>query len=178
MRPSKMTPEAVETFLQATRLGATRELAGAAAGWSETTTYRYLEAGRDAETKAEGGQRLTPTDQRAREFREAVKKAEAVMAQAALAQIIRAAQMPQHWTAAAWLLERRWPSEYGRPARVEVTGRDGGPIPIEVTASELLDQRRRVKVDEEAQEAWRERRRPRAVVPEDVAGNGHKPEEG
>lgn len=172
MRPTKQTPEAVDAFLQATRLGATRELAGAAAGWSSSTTFRYLDTGRAAAAKADAGDRLTPTERRAREFWEAVEKAEAVMAQAALAQIVRAAQSPQHWTAAAWLLERRFPDKYGRRPVVEVSGKGGGPIPLEVTAGDLLDQLRRIADDDERVDDHRRRLR---VVPEAVAGNGHDP---
>ena len=43
------------------------------------------------------------------------------------------------WQAAAWLLERRFPSEYGRPQRVELTGEGGGPVQVEST--EVLRER-------------------------------------
>ena len=36
----------------------------------------------------------------------------------------------RHHSATAWLLERRWPDEFGRQ-RVELTGADAGPIRIE-----------------------------------------------
>ena len=171
MRPTKMTPEAVDAFAQAIRLGATRDLAAAAAGWSTSTAYAYLDAGRAAQAKAENGERLTAKERRSLEFLEATQKAEAVMAQAALAQIVRAAQSAQHWTAAAWLLERRFPDKYGRRP-VEVAGPGGGPIPVEVTAGDLLDQLRRMSDDEE--KVAEHRRRLRVVVPEAV-GNGHDP---
>lgn len=34
------------------------------------------------------------------------------------------------WRADAWLLERRNPQEYGRATRLELTGKDGGPIEV------------------------------------------------
>lgn len=42
---------------------------------------------------------------------------------------------PGQWTAAAWWLERRMPALYAR--RLEVTGPEGGPIPVEQRAAEL-----------------------------------------
>lgn len=39
--------------------------------------------------------------------------------------IRRAAQ--KQWQAAAWMLERRWPEEWGR-RRLEITGQDGEPV--------------------------------------------------
>jgi hypothetical protein len=34
----------------------------------------------------------------------------------------------KNWTAAAWWLERRRPEDFARRERVEMTGKDGGPI--------------------------------------------------
>lgn len=138
-RPTKFTPDARDTFLQGIRLGASVKLAGQAAGWAESTTMEYLARGREARTKTG---KLTPLDQSYSEFLADVEKAQGVMVQAALAQIVRAAQDPKHWTAAAWLLERVHPEEYARPIRTEISGPSGGPIPVEVGASELLSQLR------------------------------------
>jgi len=99
----------------------------------------YLARGREARAKTG---KLTPTETEYFEFLGAVEKAEGFRVQAALAQIVRAAQDPKHWTAAAWLLERTHPDEYARPIRTEISGPDGGPVPVEVGASELLAQLR------------------------------------
>ena len=63
-----------------------------------------------------------------REFRDAVKLAQAKGDIASLATIQTAAQSGQ-WQASAWLLERRHPAEYGR-RQIEVRGADGGPIQL------------------------------------------------
>ena len=38
-------------------------------------------------------------------------------------------QAPTDWRAAAFLLERRFPEDYGK--RTEVTGKDGGPVKVD-----------------------------------------------
>jgi hypothetical protein len=49
------------------------------------------------------------------DFLEAIEKASAQLQLAMLSKITAAAEnSTQQWTAAAWILERRWPSEYGR----------------------------------------------------------------
>jgi len=136
-RRSLLTPDAQATFLQAIELGATIKLAAQAAGWAEPTVYAYLADGRAARDLHTTGTKLTPDQRRKAEFVEAFEKAEGTMARNALAAVVRAAQRPQHWTAAAWLLERRFPETYGR-RMVEVMGKDGGPIEVDVQAAELL----------------------------------------
>lgn len=45
----------------------------------------------------------------------------------------------RQWSAAAWLLERRFPDDYARTVRSEVSGPDGGPVQVEgSSASEAL----------------------------------------
>lgn len=117
-RPSKLTVELVDTLVALFEAGQFASVACRLAGIGETTFYRWLE---------EGGQAKTG---RKREFWEAIKKAEA-MAEARRVDIIRqAGAEPKTWQAAAWWLERRFPSRYGRRA-VELSGPGGGPIPVE-----------------------------------------------
>lgn len=92
-RPRKNTPTAKERIIEAVGLGATYERAAAAGGIGYSTLREWILA--------------EP------EFAEAVKAAEAKCANEALIAIKRAARGGQ-WQAAAWLLERRYPSEYGR----------------------------------------------------------------
>jgi len=53
-------------------------------------------------------------------FSAAVKKAEADSRSVLVERIQAAAEDPKHWTAAAWLLERRSPRRWGRKDRVDV----------------------------------------------------------
>lgn len=99
-RPRKRTPTAQERILEALQLGATYKRAAAAAGISYDTLNDWM---RDD-----------------LQFRQQVKEAEGVAAVAALRQIQRAAKSGA-WQAAAWILERRYPQEYGRTVQ-EHTG--------------------------------------------------------
>ena len=92
-RKTKLTPDLQAKFCQGIKLGMTYRLACGYVGISEGTLYRWLQ-------EAEQGQELQ------REFRDAVKTAEALGAAHSLAVIHRAAE-DGNWTAAAWVLERR-----------------------------------------------------------------------
>lgn len=108
-RPSKLTEASKARFLEAVRMGVTYELASRYAGFDDSTFRRYM-ADKRPEFQA---------------FRAAVAAAEGEAAMAALQQINDATA--RDWRAAAWLLERRYPNDYGRH-RVEVTGANGGPV--------------------------------------------------
>lgn len=94
-RKSKLTPELAQDFCKAIQLGMTYKLSCAYVGISEPTFYRWLQ---EAEK---------PTGRKAqKDFRDALKTAEAKGAAHSLAVIRRAAD-DGNWTAAAWILERR-----------------------------------------------------------------------
>jgi len=106
-RTTKQTPAAIDRLVEAVELGATWELAAAAAGVDVSTVHRWH------------------ADESNREFCDRLKRAEAVGALAALRSIHEAA-VGGTWQAAAWLLERRYPADYGRrvESRVEVSTPD------------------------------------------------------
>jgi hypothetical protein len=168
-RPTKFNDQAAARYVQAVQLGATQEAAAAAAGWSAASARNYLAAGREAESSEDTDHHLDTKARRFLSFLRDVKKAEATTQQAALALIQQAARQPQHWTAAAWLLERRWPEAFGRRT-VEITGKDGGPVSLEVTADQLLAELRAMNA-EQGRVADHQRQRLR-VVPGDPSTNG------
>jgi transposase len=123
-RPTKLSPDLQKAIVDAIRAGNYMETAAAFAGVAKQTFYNWLRRGR----RARSG--------RYREFVDAVKKALAEAEVRDLEVIRQAAtgtgpfeENPQ-WQAAAWRLERRNPKRWGRKDRHEVTGKDGGPIPI------------------------------------------------
>ena len=109
MQGRAVTDDQIERLLAGLRNGLTRRAASGAAGFSKTTLYRMIE--HDDGT-------LVP----------AIEKAEAEAEATYTALVATAALNPKNWTAAAWWLERRRPDEFGRRERVEMTGKDGGPI--------------------------------------------------
>ena len=111
-RKSKYEPERVERLLEAIRLGATYRHACDYAGIHIDTFY--------------GWQDKHP------EFSEQIKLAEGAGVISNL-QVIKTASA-ENWTAAAWLLERRHPEDYGRRVndnRNTHSGPNGTPIQIQ-----------------------------------------------
>ena len=103
-----------------------------AVGVAESTFYRWYS---------------TPGSDLEREFSESLKKAEADYKNALLGIIAKASQ-DRDWKAAAWLLERKYPDEYGRRERHEVVAevdsrlqlQDAGASPdVLEKAEELLE---------------------------------------
>lgn len=43
------------------------------------------------------------------------------------------------WQAKAWILERRYPGEFGRRQALEVTGKEGGPLAMDVETHHTMD---------------------------------------
>jgi len=101
-----LEPAVRAKVLEAIGLGAPMHIAAAAAGVHERTLQRALARGRDG-------------DPRYAALVEAMAQAEAESATTAL-QVVRAAALGGQWQAAAWLLERRWPDDYGRRDRQDV----------------------------------------------------------
>ena len=108
-RPSGLTDEVRAKLLQALEVGATHRIAAQFAGVHVSTLQAWL---------AEN-----------REFSDAAKLSESKASIMSLAAIRTAAQGGQ-WQAGAWLLERRYPEEYGR-RQVEVIGQGGGPVQVQ-----------------------------------------------
>jgi hypothetical protein len=99
-RRSKATEARIEALLIALGTGCTREAAAGHAGIHRTTLYRWLE---------------NDPGLRAR-----VEKAEADVEVRLAAEIVQAA--PDDWRAAAWMLERRRPTSYGRAQAAAAAG--------------------------------------------------------
>lgn len=119
-RPTKFSPELQEIICKKIADGATYAEAAEAAGVDYTTLLKWRQAGE----KAEGGKLF--------EFYHAIKTAEDQSKQTLLKRIVTAGKDPKFWQANAWILERRFPQEYGRKDRMELTGKDGSSLVIKV----------------------------------------------
>lgn len=93
MAATKYSPERSRAICEALELGTPRTHAAAAANISDVTFYDWL--------------KTNPN------FSNAVKAAEARCIQTRLERI-RAAGMAGNWTADAWVLERRFPQDFGK----------------------------------------------------------------
>jgi transposase len=120
--PTKRTAKNREAILDALSKGYTR-LASAGAGGMTYQTFREWEKD-DAE------------------FSDAVEKAEGIAVRRFLGEIAQ----DKSWQAKAWILERRWPKEFGRRESVEMSGPDGGPIDHRDVSS-LPDHEKRALVE-------------------------------
>lgn len=112
-RPTKLTPEISKRICEAIRIGATRLFAAEYADIDESTFYRWIERGNNEESGP------------FHEFCKALKRAEAEGVVTCLSRIQSAAvgkikengklsDYKGQWQAAAWILERRHPKEYGK----------------------------------------------------------------
>ncbi len=123
-RPTKFNDERAAKILEALRLGVPQTTAVSYAGVHDATYYRWLQEA----TKPDAPQEL-------RDFRDAVKAARAEAEVRSVAVIQNASR--KTWQAAAWFLERGFPQHWARSDRHEITGRDGGPIELNVDADAL-----------------------------------------
>lgn len=104
MRKPKLTTRMVEQAVEMKSHGMTNADICRALGISEQTFYRWL---REEDTRLK------------RSLSEGIKKAEAEYKETLLHSIMATATREKNpqWTAAAWLLERKYPDEYAQTTR-------------------------------------------------------------
>lgn len=117
-RKHKLTRRRVKTIVDALRDGNTRRAAAHLADIHERTLIKWLNRGRACEDG----------DEVFADLLDQVQKAEAEAEAAALAKVADS----DAWQAAAWYLERRYPAEYGRHARVELSSDAPVEIVVEI----------------------------------------------
>lgn len=140
-RKSKLTVEVVDKICQAVKLGASLSLAARYAGICDTSLHRYLALG------AEGGR-----GERAKMAAKLVarlRQAEGDGGVGLLAKIQKSATNGD-WRAGAWILERRYPEDYGRRVDNRHGGIDGAP-PISVQQGVII-----LPGDASSEDAWAE----------------------
>lgn len=152
--PSKIDDEPrVTMFLQCIVSGAPITHACKAAGIAYRTYRDWYNLGEKGDPRYAG-------------FFAKVQEAEGQFVATCTALIAKAAQ--REWTAAAWLLERRYPKEFGR--RQEISGPDGGPIPITDTGRDRLAK----MLEEMYQRASVQSGEPILIGSGSSSPNGHK----
>ena len=145
-RRSKLTPERTARICDLLSQGVTQKIAALASGVAENTYYEWLRDGdadlleRAARVEAAAGDDddlvTFPLTDKA-QFAQSVKGALASGAAANVLVIKKASA--KNWQAAAWLVERGpFRDEYRRPG-FELSGPEGGPIPIDVRADQVRE---------------------------------------
>jgi hypothetical protein len=113
MAPTKMTPERIKAVLNAIELGAPFRHAAWYAGISEDTLARWRK--------------------KSAANADSIKEAEAKALIGRLARIRKAED--DHWQAAAWWAERRYPQEFGKTVQEQqITGKDGAPLVVHLNS--------------------------------------------
>ena len=118
-RKSKLTPVIQQRICEAITAGNYNHVAAQAAGIGETSFYRWMAQGEEAQSGTK------------RAFWVAVKNAEAE-AEIRNVGIIESAA-PETWQAAAWWLERKHNDRWARKERQEHVGEGGGPVAVTFT---------------------------------------------
>lgn len=123
MRKPKLTYQLVERAVEMKSHGLSNADICKGLGIAEQTFYRWL---REDDTKLK------------RSLNEGLKRAEAGYKETLLQKIESASDKPQHWTAAAWILERKYPDEFGKAERKSDDRQDDVPrisLGVEVKVS-------------------------------------------
>ena len=128
MAKLKLTEQLIEDAAKLIEAGNYQKHVAQALGVDESTWYRWLREGEQSEDENDLKYK----------FYQSIKKAEARAIARNVALIQRAAQ-EGNWQAAAWWLERKFPSEWGKKDKLDIGADDGLRIEI-------------VKVDSKANE--------------------------
>lgn len=117
---SEMTEEAIEAILKTVRLGLHPDRAAQAHGVSPGTLRSHRK--------------------RHPEFATAIKEAEAAAEQGFLGRILRHTE--KQWTAAAWMLERRWPERWTkREVVIDTNKQDATRLRADLDAIDRMEGR-------------------------------------
>ncbi len=121
----KLTRKLVDQIVELKRDGLCDADIIAAIGVNQSTFYRWLKDGEDAKS---GVKRALYTE---------LKKAESEYKRSLLTTIKSAAMSrAQYWTAAAWLLERKYPMEYGK---MERKAEESDNAPVQLTLGLVIE---------------------------------------
>lgn len=130
-RPPKFGPDIAERIYRNLRGGCTPGDAAALAGIARSIFHVWLKRGRSPATNKDGSVRAE--DRPFVEFADRVEESLAAYKTRLVLSLGKQAVEGGNDRAARWLLERRFPEEFGRHDRVDVAGVEGAP-PIQVFA--------------------------------------------
>lgn len=139
----EVEPRITKTLCKLIAQGVPIKHACSMAGIGESTFHRWCDEG----AKENASDEL-------REFRESITRARVEKITKLLETIEKASTLASYtsglldWKAAAWLLERTEP-EFRPNQKTELTGKDGGPVQVDSSVSELLARARKARAERE-----------------------------
>jgi hypothetical protein len=116
-RRFKLTSERIETVCEAVAGAHTYAYAAAAAGISERSLYRYMTDADEALLRFEGDKELSEREALLCQFAMLLAEAQHFAEDKFLGRIKKASE--DQWQAAAWIMERRWPENWSRSAKIK-----------------------------------------------------------
>ena len=128
-RPIELTPDLADGIANLVRAGNHPLRAAGAKGVPRSTWYSWLARGRKAAARRDGGLDAAERDEPFIELVDAIERAESESQVILVNAVIKA--LPTNPSAALGLLERRWPREWSRTERHELSGPEGGPVQVE-----------------------------------------------
>jgi len=135
-RPTKLNNETMKRLSTAIRNGSTYLLACSYAGIDYTTLRKWIIQAEEDLKKYEAKKIKKETI--FIQLFDSIKKAEGEITQEALMQIRKSGR--NSWQAYAWLLERRYPGEYGRQLiDMKHSGDETAPIVVQVVTKSVAD---------------------------------------
>ena len=120
-------PEKIKRLLNYLHLGMYITQACDMVGLSKSSYYSWINRAKKIEKSDD---EVAPDDEIYVEFLDSVKKARAEAEAYHLKNVRDAGEIS--WQASAWWLERSAPDRWGRRERVEVVGKDEGPVVIKI----------------------------------------------
>lgn len=141
-RPTDLTSELSEQVASLVRAGNKPMRAAMARGIPRSTFYYWMARGRAAAGRRKDGLVVDETDQPHLDFLDAVERAESESQVIAVSHLMKA--MPSTPTAVLAWLERRFPQEWSRTERHELTGAEGGPVQVEDYRARLAERSERI----------------------------------
>ena len=115
-RRPKLTPELIDTICSYVRVGMKYKDAARAAGIGESTFYNWRVKGEHAKSGV---------------YKEFVESLSEANAQAKLVLVSRVHKASENdWRAAMSILEHRWPQDWGRVVRNEISGAGGNDLVV------------------------------------------------
>lgn len=175
-RPSKLTKKLQEQICQALRAGNYIEPAAAIHGVTKSVLYNWLKRGGKERARLDKSPKARPkkTEKPYLSFVDAIEKAQGLAEARDVAIIAKAAET--QWQAAAWRLERKFYSRWGRKAAIEVEANHKGMVRQEYHVT--IDQRRVELIKMVERDDLREAMRTLALAYASNGngnGNGHEP---